>query len=397
VLDVAFAVVGGAAVGLGLASRPLRELPLSEPLVALLLGVLLGPAVLGALAVPAAMQAATLKLAAEVVLAMSLMAVALRFTPADLRAAVRPLTLLLTIVLTGMVAVSGVLALLLGVPAAAALLLGTIVAPTDPVLASSVVAGEPARRTLPHRLRLLLSVESGANDGLAFAFVALATALVVGQALGPTLAATVLQFTVSLVLGGALGWGAGRLLALSERHDDMEHSAFIALTLFLALFLLGAVNLAGGEGVLGVFVGGLAYGHGLTLTERREEWEVQEAINRFMVLPVFTVFGVMLPWQAWGALGWRGPALATLLLMLRRPPLLLMLRRPLGLGRDEAVFAGWFGPIGVAALYYLADGRGLGAVDETIWALGTLLVVASTVLHGVSATPGRKLFARRRR
>jgi sodium/hydrogen antiporter len=395
-LDVAFAVVGAVAVGLGLASRPLRNVPLSEPLVALALGVVLSPALLGALELPPGMEHDILKVAAEVVLAMSLMAVALRFPPSDVRKELGALAVLLTVVLVGMAVVSTGLALLVGVPVAGALLLGTIVAPTDPVLASSIVAGEPAVRTLPQRLRLLLSVESGANDGLAFALVALGVAVSLGQSVGLAAGVALFMFTVSVVVGGGLGWAVGRLLNISERHHDMEHSAFIALTLFLALFLLGTVNLAGGEGVLGVFVGGLAYGHELTRSERREEWEVQEAINRFLVLPVFTLLGVSLPWQAWVELGWRGPALVAAVLLLRRPLLVLVLRRPLRLPPDEAAFAGWYGPIGVAALYYLADGRGLGAVDELLWALGTMVIFASTVLHGVTATPGRKLFARRR-
>jgi sodium/hydrogen antiporter len=171
---------------------------------------------------------------------------------------------------------------------------------------------------------------------------------------------------VSVVVGGLIGWGTGRVLHVSERHDDMEHSALIALTLSLALLVLGLVNLVGGEGVLGVFVAGLAYSRELSRSERFEEWEVQEAVNRYLVLPVFTLFGVALPWAAWAELGWSGVAMTGTVLVLRRIPLVLLLHRPLGLTTDEAVSAGWFGPIGVAALYYLAGGRALGTVDEPL-------------------------------
>ena len=76
-------------------------------------------------------------------------------------------------------------------------------------------------------------------------------------------------------------------------------------------------------------------------------------------------------------------------LLLRRLPVLVALRRPLGLGWPDAVYLGWFGPIGVSALFYLAlEAEQLGA-DTTVLAAGSLVVVASVVVHGVTAAPGR--------
>lgn len=89
-----------------------------------------------------------------------------------------------------------------------------------------------------------------------------------------------------------------------------------------------------------------------------------------------------------------GSGAVLLVLVSRRLPFVLALARPLGLGRREAVFAGWFGPMGVSAIFYLAHGIEKGADDPRLFAAGTLAVAASVVAFGVSGTPGRMLYAR---
>lgn len=73
----------------------------------------------------------------------------------------------------------------------------------------------------------------------------------------------------------------------------------------------------------------------------------------------------------------------------------MALARPLGLGRREAVFFGWFGPIGVSAVFYLAHALHEGFVDDRLFAAGTLPVAASVVAFGFTASPGRKAYAGR--
>jgi NhaP-type Na+/H+ or K+/H+ antiporter len=119
---------------------------------------------------------------------------------------------------------------------------------------------------------------------------------------------------------------------------------------------------------------------------------IDEAVNRFLVLPLFIGIGAALPWAAWADLGWRGVLLAGAVLLLRRLPILVALRRPLRLGWPDALYLGWFGPIGVSALFYLAlEAKRLGA-DPTVLAAGSLVVVASVVVHGVTAAPGRAAY-----
>jgi NhaP-type Na+/H+ or K+/H+ antiporter len=65
----------------------------------------------------------------------------------------------------------------------------------------------------------------------------------------------------------------------------------------------------------------------------------------------------------------------------------LALARPLGLPLGDALFVGWFGPIGVSAVFYLALSTEDGVADPRVWAVGSLLVTESTVAHGVSSAP----------
>ena len=389
------ATLGGLAVALALGSAPVRRLPLSEPLLALLLGVLLGPAVLDVVRLPPDETVHILHVAARIALAISLMAVALRFPLDTYLAHVRPIVVLITVVLVVMAAAgAGLAALILGPPLGMAILLGAALSPTDPVLASSIVSGAPAKEALPERLRAIISGESAANDTLAFPLVFVAMSAVVGNSLVGGVASALGRVVVGAALGVTIGFVVGRLVLASEEHRDMEQSAFLALTVTLALFVLGAVSLAGGEGILGVLAAGLAYSHSVSRADRHEEFEVQEAVNRFLVLPVFTLLGLALPWTSWGAVGWEPLVFTIAVLLLRRLPWVVLLHRPLQLSKPDATFAGWFGPIGVAALFYLTEAREAVALNELSWLTGLMVIAASTLLHGATALPGRRWYAR---
>lgn len=393
-LPLLLALVGGLAVVLGLVSRPLRDIPVTEPLLALVLGAVIGPGVLGLVALDTATGEEALRLSAEFAVAVAVMAAALRFSPGSARGELGGVVWLLVAGMLGMAVLSsGIAAITLGLAPGAAVLLGAIVTPTDPVLAANVVEGEPAEQQLPQRLRVLLSLESGANDGLAAPMVALAA--VTAIALPAEAVDAVTMLVVSVAIGWVAGWITGRGLVWSEQHRDLEQSAFLALTLALTVAVLGAAKVAGGSGVLAVFVAGLAYHTQIDSADRIAEWEIQEAITRYLVLPVFVVLGIVAPWPEWIGLGGAGLAFVVGVLVLRRLPVLLALARPLRLQVAEAVFLGWFGPVGAAALFYLAEQRILGDVGDTVWAAGTLLVAASTVAHGVTAAPGRWWLVRR--
>ncbi|MDP3892226.1 cation:proton antiporter, partial [Nocardioides sp.] len=354
-LDVLLVTVGVLGLVIAALSEKVRRMPMSEPLLALLAGVLLGDAVLGVLPIPSlTTDHTTLHIGAELLLAVSVMAVALRYPLRDVRRRLGPVTLLLVVAMPVMAVVStGLGWLVLGVPLATAALLGAAMAATDPVLASSILTGDVAEADIPARDREVLSLESGANDGLALPLVLVALAMASPMTGAAAVGESLWQVLGAVVVGAALGWLGGRALRLGEEHGATAHAPALFYTIVLALAILGVAGLLRTDAILAVFVGGLAFNHVSTGADRTAEVSIDEAVNRFAVLPLFVVLGAALPWQAWADLGWRGPALAAAILLLRRLPVLFLLARPLRLRWHEAAYLGWFGPIGVTTLFYL--------------------------------------------
>jgi len=328
--------------------------------------------------------------AARLLLAISVMSVALRYPLGQVRSRVRPVLLLLAIAMPVMAATSaGVAAVTLGTSLGAAALIGAALSPTDPVLASNVVTGRPAEQDLPARLRQVLSLESGANDGLALPLVLAAVALAGPLTAGAALLESLWQVAGAALLGVVTGWLGARALRAGEEHGSVDTGPRLVFTALLAFAVLGLGGLIHVDGILAVFVAGLVCNGVATGSDRDAEVPIDEAVNRFLVLPIFLGLGVVLPWSAWADLGWGGVLLVLGVLLLRRLPVVLLLRRPLGMSWIDAVFLGWFGPIGVSAIFYLALESERLAVDPVVLAAGSLVVAASTVVHGLTAAPGR--------
>lgn len=290
----------------------------------------------------------------------------------------------------------------LGIPLALAFLLGAIVTPTDPIVASSIVTSESAKQNLPGRVRHALSGESGFNDGLAYLFVLLPILLLTkptDAALRHWLQSTLLhEVGGAVVVGLIIGYGSGRLLRWAEKRQTIEPISFLGFTVALALLTLGAAKLLGTDGVLAVFLAGVAFDNAVGGKERAEEENIQEMINQFFSIPIFALFGLLLPIEGWQGLGWRGIALAFAVLALRRLPAVLLLRpwmKPVQQLRD-GWFIGWFGPIGVSAMFYamLAVRR---SGEEMLWIVASLIVFASIVVHGITATPLTRYYGAGRR
>lgn len=392
-LDVLLVAVGVLGVLVAALSARIRRLPFSEPMLALGAGIVAGPELLGVLPLaPITEDHAPLHEGARALLAISVMGVALRYPFAAVRRQLRPVVLLLLVAMPAMALVSaGLAAWVLGATLGVALLLGAAICPTDPVLASSVVTGHPAEQDVPERTRQVLSIESGANDGLALPFVLVAVAVAGPLTAGQAVAEASWQVGGAVVLGVAAGWVGGRSLRYGEAHGSTSHGPMLLFTVLLALLVLGVSGVLHLDGVLAVFVAGLAVNLTSTGAERNAEVEIDEAVNRFAVLPMFLVLGATIPWAAWHDLGWAGVTLAGAVLLLRRLPVLLALRRPLGLSWPDAVFLGWFGPIGVSGIFYLTMAADRVAVPDTLLGAGTVVVVASTVVHGLTSAPGRVL------
>ena len=410
VFDLDLALLLGGATVLGIAAihgTITRTAGLSGPLLATLAGVAAGPVGLGWFD-PAAWgdPADWMRPVALLTLAIGLMGVALRLPRESVLS--RPhLVTVGTLLGPGMLAMwagSTLCArLALGADGWAAALIGAAVVPTDPVLASAVVSGKFAREHLPDRLRHAISAESGANDGLAVPLAALAAAgaggaMATAGGWGEWFLQAVLRETLgAALLGAACGAACAALLNWGERRHETDEVGLLSSALALTLATLGAAGILGVSGPLAVFAAGLGLAWNLPKTERREEGQIQDAVNQFFLLPAFGLLGAVLPWAEWAALGWRGPAFAAALLLVRRPPWLWLVGRfmPAALPDlstpRERLFAGWFGPIGVAALYYAAEYH---AELPALWPAATLAVAASVAAHGATAAPLTRRYAR---
>ncbi len=400
-LNLAFLFIGGFTLLFGLlAGFFINKIAfMSGPLAATLLGVLIGPVGLGLLRLENwGDSKVILEQVARIAVGVAVMASALRLPEGYFRANFRSVTVILGLGMLGMWLVSGLLAYaLLGLPFWVAMLLGAVVTPTDPVLAGTIVTGDLAERSIPARLRNFITAEAGANDGGAYPLVFLAVLMLehpAGQAWRTWLLQTLLwEVLAAVIIGFLIGHVTGRVERWSQRQQFLEETSLLIVTLALSAFTLGTVKLMNSDGILAVFAAGVAYNRVVKKKDEVKEENVQEAVNRLASFPVFVFFGLALPWAAWGTLGWNGVALALLVLLLRRPPVLIALApllKPLQ-SRADTFFVGWFGPIGVAALFYATlAARETG--HERVWAAASLIIFTSVILHGVTATPLTKRY-----
>ena len=397
--------VFGLLVALGATSGVVnQQLWVSEPLACVLAGVAVGPLGAGLLHLdPAAsmLDAAILREAARITLAIALTGAAMRLPAYWLRHNWRGLCAALGPGMVLMWAAGSAVAVgLFDLPLLVCLLLGAAVAPTDPVLSAPILTGPLAERSVPEPLRHALTAESSINDGLGLPLVMLPILLmqhtpsdawvdwlvhVIGWEIGG-----------AVLVGAAAGWVTAKSMHWARTRPDGDGTSLLTVTISLALATTAGVRLLGGDEILAAFVAGAVLNNGHREAQVEEHHErFSEAFARFFDLPVMILFGAAIPWAAWLGLGWRGAAFAVGVLLLRRVPAWLLLGRlmPWTPSVRSAVFAGWFGPVGAAALFYamlIQDETGSAA----LWPMISLAIGTSVLVHGVTATPMTRWFGR---
>lgn len=403
-LNLALAVLGGLVLVLSLVSGLIKETPYlpTQPLVAVLVGVIVGPDGLGLLRLSGWGDPITvLEQVARLTIGFSVMAAALRIPRTYFSDRWKAMSTLLVPGQLLMAVVSGLFAYwLLGVPFWVGMLIGAILTPTDPVIASTIVTGEVAEQHIPERLRHLLSSESGANDGGAYPLVFLAIFMLehsFGNALTQWMTNTLLWDVLFAVIAGlVVGAITGRIQRWALDNDYIDETPLLTVTISLAVLLLGIVKLLGSDGILAVFVAGLAFNRVAPGDPESEEETATDAVEHLFTIPVFVFFGMALPWNEWVGLGWAGVAFLGSVLLFRRLPMLFALKRFIPPLKDTAdtALAGWFGPIGVAAIYYATL-----SVHETDtmmgWTVGSLVVAGSVVAYGITTTAGTEFYGRK--
>lgn len=423
-------IIGVVLISMALTGSVVKRLPLSSSTLYLLIGFGLGPIGWGLIHLDPVRQAALLEHVTEVAVIVSLFTAGLKLrVPLSNARWGLPLRLAfgsmaLTVGLLTLVGVYG-----LGLPWGAAVLLGTILAPTDPVLAADVQVERPEDYD---RLRFSLTGEAGLNDGTAFPFLMLGLGLLglhpIGEA-GWRWVAVDVAWAIpgGLAIGALLGTLVGHLVLYLRR----EHREAVGLDDFLALGLIalsyGLALLAHTYGFLAVFAAGLA----LRRTERRLTGEQatedvravsdipeeelatdREKAPAYMAQAVLTfneqierIGEVAVVLMVGGMLTLRYLPTEALWFV----PLLFLVVRPLSVwlallgSRTTAMQRGliaWFGIRGIGSIYYLAFAITHGLPEphaQRLTALALTTVAASVMLHGISVTPLMTWYERRGR
>jgi len=416
----------------------LRRLPVSASMFYLAVGYGLGSAGLGLMDPDPGKDTVILEVISKIAVLISLFSVGLNlglpFSGHHWRLPLRLAFVSMTLTV-GMVAAIAYFAL--GLPLGAAIVLGGILAPTDPVLASDVQVEEPGELD---RLRFSLSGEGGLNDGAAFPFVMLGLGLLGLHELGAGgwrwLAVDVLwALAGGLCIGGVLGTMIGWLVVYLRTH----HQEAIGLDEFLALGLValayGVALLASAYGFLAVFAAGLALQRvkeharkqKVTIAVANEVPSVgpaglqdkeahlavathpnlagaylmqavrgfNEQLERIAELVVVLIVGAMLPYTR---VDWMTIGFLLLLFFVLRPLSVWFGLLGAAVSGDQRLLISWFGIRGIGSIYYLmfALNHGLaGSMATSAISITLTAVAASIIIHGISVTPLMAIYTRR--
>lgn len=261
---------------------------------------------------------------------------------------------------------------LIGLDWADALLLGAVLAPTDPVFAAAIVG----REEVPARLRRLLNVESGLNDGLALPIVlALLTHAGVGHA---SLGALLAEVALGVVLGVAIPWAVLRLEASRAFDAHAVYEPLLAFSIALLLYALAALTHA--NAYLAAFAGGVTV---VSLShEARESFHrFGEVVTELLKLAALLVFGALVTPATVAGFSVGTWLFVLLVLLLVRPVAVGVSLAGSSLGWREIGSAAWFGPKGFASVVYalliLESGLAEGPrIYHVVAAVMTLSIVA---------------------
>jgi NhaP-type Na+/H+ or K+/H+ antiporter len=286
------------------------------------------------------------------------------------------------------------LAVFSGVDGWLALVIAASVAPTDAALGAPIMDDD----RIPARVRRILNVESGLNDGIAtpvVAFAIVGAASVTHVAGATTIGAAVADLALGAVTGAASGVVGGWLLRLADAVSWASPSFRPIAVLGVALFAYTAAVNAGGNGFVAAFIGGMAFGS-VTVTRREEGLELTTDSGTLGSVVVWFIFGALL-WPVLEQVSWTTFVYAALsLTVVRMVPVALALVGS-GLDRVTVLVVGWFGPRGLASVVFaLIAYDSLDSADAHR-ALSTISVVVllSVLAHGVSARPVASWYARR--
>jgi len=365
--------------------------PISVPIISLLIGILLSSTNWLHVAQASMPGSVAAERMSEIVILIALMGAGLRldrrFSWRHWGATWRLLAIAMPLTIIG-VFIAGKSMLGLSVPAA--LLLASVLAPTDPVLAADVQTGPPGRGD-DGETRFGLTSEAGLNDGLAMPFVLLAIGLQRGTLdWGHWLA---FEMVLDLAMGAAIGWVGGKamglllfrlpLVKLSDTGDGL-------VAIGITLICYATTQIVGGNGFVAVFVAALS----IRSTKPRDSFHTAMAdfasqIERVLVMFMLIIFGWTVGGGLMNQLTLAGAGLGMLLLFVIRPVAAWLGFIGSHLPRGSRMLMAFFGVRGIGTLFYLqyAFNRAVFSEKALIWSTTAFVIIASILLHGISSTP----------
>jgi NhaP-type Na+/H+ or K+/H+ antiporter len=386
------AIVAALIFGWGTLSARLERFAVTAPIIFVLAGLLLTHGPLAVLGVAPSNE--LIKELAEFTLALVLFSDASRVGLHELRVDAGLYVRLLGVALPLTIGLGTVLALALaGTNIWLALLVGAALAPTDAALGAGMIASP----VVPARIRRLINVESGLNDGIAtpFVSVALAGAATGGEIAGHGPGAAAAELAVGVLVGVAAGGGGGLLVNAARKRGWAAEGFAGSAVLALAVCAYASAVAVHGNGFIAAFVGGLAFG---TTGGRRGEPLVPfvEETGALVSLLVWLAFGAVALVPAMKTLTWPMVLYAILsLTVVRMVPVAVALVGT-RLGWATVSLVAWFGPRGLASVVFALlalEELGSPTAGRAV-AVITITVLLSVVLHGVTAEPLAARYAR---
>ncbi|KAF7702720.1 Na(+)/H(+) antiporter [Cucumispora dikerogammari] len=256
--------------------------------------------------------------------------------------------------------------------------------PTDPVLSSSIVKSKFADENVPERLRYLVSAESGINDGIGLPFLYLPIHLSFSNSLQEGLLNFFIktifyECILSVLIGICIGFVARKTLKFCYSNNLVGTESFLVYGLALTFFCLGLMELIKSSELICIFFAGTAFSYDDWFAHETRESKLQEVTDEIFSTSFFIFFGSRINFSK---LNYQNVLASLLIVFFRRLPGVLLFWRNIGAIKSikEAVFVGWFGPIGVGALFYALK------VDDLAFTLTidfiSVVVMFSTVIHG---------------
>lgn len=343
---------------------------------------------------PLYQRKATLRLT-EMVVIISLMGTGLKI---DQRFSFRSWRIPFKLVSITMVLSIAIIALLgswiFGLGIASAVLLGAVLAPTDPVLASDVQVGPPLEGRRDN-VRFTLTAEAGMNDGMSFPFTWLAIGLAASTGEFEWQNWLLLDLLLKIAIGIVCGYVVGKVLAfavfnISKKRDIVIRDGFVGICIMLITY--GLTEILHGYGFVAVFISAITVRNfELEHKYHRKLHAFTDQIERILLAVVLILFGGALVHGLIENFSWDLVAFAGLCIFIIRPLTAWLALIGEKLHVKERMAISFFGIKGIGSFFYLAFAIETATFPEQeLWSIVSAVVLCSLVIHGASATYAMK-------